>query len=153
MTKWALMRRRKERRRTETSTDYASEVDEPKLTKPKNISDDVEHHEQTQKTDTTDSRTILVQIPRYIYLIAIFALLSGVFFPLVTTGADSAFIFVIGGVATLLLGLTGCILIFKATTTNKRQGLRLAVGFALIAISLALIFLIQDWWKLEFIRG
>ncbi len=86
-------------------------------------------------------------------MVAIFALLSGVFFPLITTGADAAFSFVIGGAAILFLGLAGGILIFKATTSNKRQGLLLAVGFVLIAISLALIFLIQDWWKLEFIRG
>ncbi len=133
MTKWARMRRRKERRRAEQEpTDSVSEVNEIK---------------------PTEQKKIPAQIPRYVYLVAIFALLSGVFFPLITTGADAAFSFVIGGAAILFLGLAGGILIFKATTSNKRQGLLLGVGFALIAISLALIFLIQDWWKLEFIRG
>ena len=157
MTKWARMRRRKERRRAEQEpTDSVSEVNEIEPTEQKKIPDKIKHSQKTQKLETpqtSKSNPILAQIPRYVYLVAIFALLSGVFFPLITTGADTAYSFVIGGAAILFLGLAGGILIFKATTSNKRQGLLLAVGFALIAISLALIFLIQDWWKLEFIRG
>ena len=157
MTKWARMRRRKERRRAEQEpTESISEVNEIKPTEQKKIPEKIKHSQKTQKLEipqTSKSNPILTQIPRYVYLVAIFALLSGVFFPLITTGADDAYSFVIGGAATLFLGLAGGILIFKATTSNKRQGLLLAVGFALIAISLALIFLIQDWWKLEFIRG
>ena len=156
MTKWARMRRRKERRRAEQeSTDSISEVNEIKPTEQKKIPE-VKHSQKTQKLETpqtSKSNPILTQIPRYVYLVAIFALLSGVFFPLITTGADDAFNFVIGGAAILFLGLAGGILIFKATTSNKRQGLLLAVGLALIAISLTLIFLIQYWWKLEFIRS
>ena len=153
MTKWARMRKRKERRMTDASTSSVSEENEPKLVEPKKISNNVDHHQQTQKTDTSNPSTILSQIPRYVYLVAIFALLSGVFFPLITTGADVALNFVIGGTATLFLGLVGGILVFKAITSTKKQGIFLVVGFALIAISLALIFLIQDWWKLEFITG
>ena len=157
MTKWARMRRRKEKRRVEQEpTDSVSEVNEIKPTEQKKIPDKIKHSQKTQKLETpqtSKSNPNLTQIPRYVYLVAIFTLLSGVFFPLITTGADAAYSFVIGGAAILFLGLAGGILIFKATTSNKRQGLLLAVGFALIAISLALIFLIQDWWKLEFIRG
>ena len=156
MTKWARMRRRKERRRVEQEpTNSIPEVNETKPTEQKKIPE-VKHSQKTQKLETpqtSKSNPILTQIPRYVYLVAIFALLSGVFFPLITTGADAAYSFVIGGAAILFLGLAGGILIFKATTSDKRQGLLFAVGFALIAISLALIFLIQDWWKLEFIRG
>jgi len=157
MTKWARMRRRKEKMRIEQPpTSPPSEENKANLTEPKKSSDNVNHHKQTQKTEmpkTSNSRTTLSLIPRYVYLVAIFALLSGVFFPLITTGADDAFQFVIGGTAILFLGLVGGILVFKATTSNKNQGIFLAIGFALIAISLALIFLIQDWWKLEFIRS
>ena len=153
MTKWARMRKRKERIRAESSTNYASEENEAKLTEPEKISDNIKHNQQTQKTETSNSNTILSQVPRYIYLVAIFVLLSGIFFPLITTGADAAFNFVIGGMATLFLGLSGGILLFKATTSDKRRGIFLAIGFAFIAISLALIFLIQEWWKLEFIRS
>ena len=157
MTKWARMRRRKERRRAEQEpTNSVSEANGVKPTEQEKTPDKIKHIQKTQKLEipqTSKSNSILAQIPRYIYLAAIFTLLSGVFFPLITTGADDAYSFVIGGAATLFLGLAGGILIFKATTSNKRQGLLLAVGLALITISVALIFLIQDWWKLEFIRG
>ena len=156
MTKWARMRRRKERKRTDTSTGSAPEGNEVKITEPKKIFDKVNHSQKTQKLETAKSSksiSILSQIPRYVYLAAIFALLSGVFFPLITIGADDGYSFVIGGTATLFLGLAGGILLFKATTSDKRRGILLITGFALITISLALIFLIEEWWKMEFIRG
>ena len=157
MTKWARMRRRKERRKAEQeSTNSVSEGNKIKPTEPEKIPDKIKHSQKTQKLEIpkdSKSNSILSQIPRYVYLVAIFALVSGVFFPLITTGADAAYNFVIGGAATLFLGLAGGILLFKGATSDRNQGILLAVGFVLIAISLALIFLIQDWWKLEFIRG
>jgi len=156
MTKWARMRKRKERMREETSKSSASEQNEVKLAEPGKTFDNVKHSQKTQEfkiSETSKSKPILAQIPRYIYLVAIFSLLSGIFFPLITTGADDAYSFVIGGAAVLFLGLAGGILVFKATTSDKRRGIFLAIGFAFIAISLALIFLIQEWWKLEFIRS
>jgi len=75
-------------------------------------------------------------------LLAIFALLAGVFFPLITPGVS--FDLVIQGIATLFLGLVGAILLFKAATSDKRRGIFIAVGFALIAISLVLIYQIQE---------
>ena len=155
MTKWARMRKRKERSRAEeASTSSAIEENEPKLAEPEKISSNVKHNQQTQKTKNIKipkSNTILSQIPRYIYLVAIFILLSGVFFPLITTGADTAYNFVIGGAATLFLGLAGGILLYKAATSDRSRRILLAVGFVLIAISTTLIFLVQEWWKLEFI--
>ena len=151
MTKWARMRKRKERRRAEqASKNSPSKINEAKPTEPEKISDKTNYSQETQKLETPKtSNSILSQIPRYVYLIAIFVLLSGVFFPLITTGADDAFSFVIGGTAILFLGLAGGILLFKATTSDKKRGILFAIGFALIAISLALIFMIQEWWKLE----
>ena len=119
----------------------------------KESSKDYKNKPELKISETSKSKPILAQIPRYIYLVAIFSLLSGIFFPLITTGADDAYSFVIGGAAVLFLGLAGGILVFKATTSDKRRGIFLAIGFAFIAISLALIFLIQEWWKLEFIRS
>jgi FtsH-binding integral membrane protein len=156
MTKWARMRRRKERRRAEASKDSAFVESETKLAEPEKVSDNVKHHQETQKTETTKtskSNSLPFQIPKYVYLVAIFTLLSGVFFPMITPGAEKAFNFVIGGTATLFLGLAGGILLFKATTSNKRRGILLVIGIVLIAISLALIFLIQELWKIEFIRS
>ena len=87
MTKWARMRRRKEKRRVEQEpTDSVSEVNEIKPTEQKKIPDKIKHSQKTQKLETTQtskSNPILAQIPRYVYLVAIFALLSGVFFPLI----------------------------------------------------------------------
>ena len=151
------MRRRKERLRAqETPTNSVSEENKTNLAEPEKISDNTKHSQETQKLKTpktSNSNSILSQIPRYVYLVAIFALLSGVFFPLITTGADAAYNFVIGGAATLFLGLAGGILLFKGATSDRNQGILLAVGFVLIAISIALIFLVQEWWKLEFFRS
>ena len=157
MTKWKRLRRLKEKRKAEAEAlKPKDEVEEVKLSKPEKISDNVKPSQATQKLDTpktSKSYPILSQIPRYVYLVAIFALLSGVFFPLITTGADVAYNFVIGGAATLFLGLAGGILLFKGVTSDRNQGILLAVGFVLIAISIALIFLVQEWWKLEFFRS
>jgi len=143
MTKWARMRRRKERKRAEEASPRA-EV-EVKLTEPEKISENIQHSQKTEKpknTKTFKPNTILAQIPRYAYLLAIFALLAGVFFPTITPGIS--FDFVIQGTATLFLGLVGAILLFKAATSDKRRGIFIAVGFALIAISLVLIYQIQE---------
>ena len=147
MTKWKRLRRLKEKRK--------AEAEETKPSKPETISDNIKRSQATQKLETSKtskSNIILSQIPRYVYLVAIFVLLSGVFFPLITIGADEAYKFVIGGVATLFLGLAGGILLFKGATSDGNQGVLLTVGFVLTAISIALIFLIQEWWKLVFVR-
>ena len=90
MTKWARMRRRKERKRTEESLrGYKAEEKEAKLTEPEKISKNIQHSQEIEKpesTKTSKSNTILAQIPRYAYLLAIFTLLAGIFFPLITTG-------------------------------------------------------------------
>ena len=143
MTKWARMRRRKERKRAEEASARAE--GEVKLTEPEKISENIQHSQKTEKPkniETFKPNTILAQIPRYVYLLAIFALLAGVFFPTITPGVS--FDFVIQGTATLFLGLVGAILLFKAATSDKRQGIFIAVGFALIAISLVLIYQIQE---------
>ena len=153
MTKWKRLRKLREKKRFGAEAlKPKAEAEEMKPSKPEKISDNVKRSQVTQKLETSKSNPILSQIPRYVYLVAIFALLSGVFFPLITTGADAAYNFVIGGAATLFLGLAGGILLFKGATSDRNQGILLAVGFVLIAISIALIFLIQEWWKLEFFR-
>jgi len=143
MTKWARMRKRKERRRTEAlgSTINGKET---KLTQPKKISERIQHSQEIEKPEyikTSKPKTILAQIPRYAYLFGFFMLLSGLFSPLVIP--NISFDLVIGGTATLFLGLTGGILLFKATTSDNRQGIFIAVGLALIGISLVLIFQLQ----------
>ena len=156
MTKWARMRRRKERRRTEEALQSQPEGKEPESIQPEKISENIQHSQETAqlKYDKPDaksvdkdfhfskSNTILAQIPRYVYLAVIFSLLSGVFFPLITPGVP--FDSVIQGTLALFLGLVGGILLFKTVTSDNRRGIFITVGFSLITISLVLIFWIQE---------
>jgi len=146
MTKWARLRKRKERKRAEEAL-RRSEVEgkEVKLAEPEKIPESIQHSQEIEKfedTKTSSPNIILSQIPRYVYLLAFFALLAGIFFPLITY--QISFDIVIQGVVTLFLGLIGAILLFKAATSDERRGLFIAIGFALIAISLALIFVLQE---------
>ena len=150
MTKWARMRKRKERKRAEEAL-RRSEVEgtEVKLVEPEKISENIQHPQEIEKiedTKTSSPNTILSQIPRYAYLLAFFALLAGIFFPLITY--QTSFDVVIQGIATLFLGLAGAILLFKAATSDKRRGIFIAVGFALISISLTLIFILQENYRI-----
>ncbi len=144
MTKWARMRRRKERKREESLARSVAEGKEVKLTEPGNIPNNIQYSQKIEEptnTKTSKPNPILTQIPRYVYLLVIFALLAGVFFPLITAGIS--FDFVIQGVAVLFLGLAGGILLFKAPT-SKRRGIFIVIGFVLIAISLVLIYHVRD---------
>ena len=146
MTKWARMRKRKERERAEEALGRSeAEGKEAKLAEPENISENIQYPEEIEKiedTKTFSPNTILSQIPRYAYLLAFFALLSGIFVPLIAP--QISFDVVIQGTATLFLGLIGAILLFKGVTSDERHGFFIAIGFALIAISLALIFVLQE---------
>ena len=150
MTKWARMRKRKERKRAEEALRRPeAEGTEAKLAEPENISESIQHSQEIEKiedTKTSSTNTILSQIPRYAYLLAFFALLAGIFVPLITKLVS--FDVVIQGIAALFLGLIGAILLFKAATSDKRRGIFIAIGFALIAISLALIFMLQEHARL-----
>ena len=150
MTKWARMRRRKERKRAEEEL-RRSEVEgtEVKLVEPEKISENTQHPQKIKKledTKTSSPNTILSQIPRYAYLLAFFVLLAGIFVPLITY--QTSFDAVIQGTATLFLGLIGAILLFKGATSDERRGIFIAIGFALIVISLTLIFVLQEHARL-----
>ena len=146
MTKWARMRKRQERKRAEEALGRSeTEGKEAKLAEPENISENIQYPQEIEKIEdakTSSTNTILSQIPRYAYLLAFFAFLSGIFYPLITY--QTSFDAVIQGIATLFLGLTGAILLFKGTTSDERRGIFIAIGFALLAISLALIFILQE---------
>ena len=146
MTKWARMRKRKERKRAEEALGRSeAEGTEVKLAEPEKISENIQRPQEIEKiedTKTSKPNTILSQVPRYAYLLAFFALLAAIFSPLII--AQTSFDLVIQGIVTLFLGLIGAILLFKATTSDERRGLFIAIGFVLIAISLALIFVLQE---------
>ena len=146
MTKWKRLRKLREKKRVEVEAlRPKAEVEEVKQTEPEKISKNIQQSQEIEKLDNTKNSkptTILAQIPRYAYLLAIFALLSGVFFPLITP--EVPFDYVIQGTAVLFLGLVGGILLFKAATSDNRRGILIVIGFALITISLVLIYHTQE---------
>ena len=152
MTKWKRLRKLREKKRFDAEVlRPKAEREEAKQTEPEKISENTRQSQKIKKLDNTKNSkptTILAQIPRYAYLLAIFALLAGVFFPLITPGMP--YDHVIQGTATLFLGLVGAILLFKATTSDNRRGILIAIGFALIAICLALIFYLQEAFRSMF---
>ena len=146
MTKWKRLRKLKEKKRFEAEVlRPKAEGEEAKQTEPEKISENIQQSQEIEKLDNTKNSkpmTILAQIPRYVYLLAIFALLSGVFFPLITPGVP--YDYVILGTATLFLGLVGAILSFKAITSDNRRVILITIGFALITICLALIYHLRE---------
>ena len=149
MTKWKRLRKLREKKRFGAEAlRPKAEGEEVKQTEPEKISKNIQQSQEIKKLDNTKNSkltTILAQIPRYVYLLAIFALLAGVFFPLITPGMS--YDYVIQGTATLFLGLAGGILLFKATTSDNRRGILGAIGLVLIAISLALIYHLQEAFR------
>jgi len=152
MTKWKRLRKLREKKRFGAEAlRPKAEGEEVKQTKPEKISKNIQQSQEIEKLDNTKTSkpiAILAQIPRYAYLLVIFALLAGVFFPLITPGIP--YDYAIQGTATLFLGLAGGILLFKATTSDNRRGILVAIGFALIAISLVLIYHIQETFRSMF---
>ena len=74
---------------------------------------------------------------KYVYLIVFFALLSGIFYPLIR---DTSFEPVISGILVLFLGLAGGVLLYKTTTSETKKEIFFVAGFILIGISAYLIF-------------
>ena len=146
MTKWKRLRKLKEKKKFETEAlRPKAEGKEVKQTEPEKISENIQQSQEIENlvnTKTSKPTAILAQIPRYVYLLAIFLLFSGIFFPLITPGMS--FDYAIQGTATLFLGLAGGILLFKATTSDNRRGILIAIGFALVATCLVLIYHIQE---------
>ena len=149
MTKWKRLRKLREKKRFGAEAlRPKAEGEEVKQTEPEKISKNIQQSQEIEKLDNTKNSkpiAILAQIPRYAYLLAIFALLAGVFFPLITPGIP--YDYVIQGTATLFLGLVGGILLFKAATSDNRKGILIVIGFALIAISLTLIYHVQEAFR------
>jgi hypothetical protein len=74
---------------------------------------------------------------KYIYLAVFFALLSGVFYPVIT---HSAWDPVIIGTLVLFVGLAGTVALYKAGSAEKHRKAYLIAGFAITAIALFLVY-------------
>ena len=145
MTKWKRLRKLREKKRFEAEElEPKAEGEKVKQTEPEKISKNIQQSQEIEKLESTKTSK-LAQIPRYAYLLTIFVLLTGVFFPLITP--EMPFDYVIQGTVVLFLGLAGGILLFKATTSDNRRGILIAIGFALITICLVLIYHIQEMFS------
>lgn len=112
------------------------QTDSEKEETVKHLTSDSEKNIPKQRLTTEKSSKILSGI-KYVYITVFFALLAGLFSPLIT---GQGFDLVIIGVIILSVGLVGAILVYKATTSEKRRIIYLGSGFALITISLIFIY-------------
>ncbi|MDE1766050.1 MAG: hypothetical protein KGI27_07225 [Thaumarchaeota archaeon] len=74
---------------------------------------------------------------KYVYLIVFFALLSGVFYPVITHTAWDP---VVIGTLILFVGLAGAVSLYKGGTGDKHRRAYLIIGFALMALALFLVY-------------
>ena len=74
---------------------------------------------------------------KYIYLIVFFALLSGLFYPVIT---HSSWDNVIMGILILLVGLAGTVSLYKAGTAQRHRKAYLIIGLAITTAALFLVY-------------
>jgi hypothetical protein len=77
---------------------------------------------------------------KYVYLIFFFALLSGMFYPIITHTTGEG---VTEGVLILFIGLAGALSIYKAGTSDKHKKAYFITGFAILAIALVLVYAVM----------
>ena len=136
MTKWKRMRRRQERKRMQEEERKQPTEQEPTLVEE--TPDDVQISQKNENTETTtNTPKFVISGVKYVYLIVCFALLSGIFYPLVV---GEGWELSLKGIGVLAVGLFGGILLYKSITSEKRRGVLMCCGFGLIAVSLIIIY-------------
>ena len=130
------MRRRQERKRMQEEERKESTEQEPTLVEETH--EDVQISQKNENTETTtNTPKFVISGVKYVYLIVCFALLSGIFYPLVVgEGWEES----LKGTGILAVGLFGGVLLYKSITTEKRRGVLMCCGFGLIAVSLIIIY-------------
>lgn len=136
MTKWKRMRRRQERKRMQEEERKQSTEQEPTLVEE--TPNDVQISQKNENMETTtNTPKFVISGVKYVYLIVCFALLSGIFYPLVV---GEGWELSLKGIGILAVGLFGGILLYKSITSEKRRGVLMCCGFGLIAVSLIIIY-------------
>ena len=136
MTKWKRMRRRQERKRMQEEERKQSTEQEPTLVEE--TPEDVQISQKNENMETTtNTPKFVISGVKYVYLIVCFALLSGIFYPLVV---GEGWELSLKGIGILAVGLFGGILLYKSITSEKRRGVLMCCGFGLIAVSLIIIY-------------
>ena len=130
------MRRRQERKRMQEEERKQSTEQEPTLVEE--TPNDVQISQKNENMEpTTNTPKFVISGVKYVYLIVCFALLSGIFYPLVVgEGWEES----LKGIGILSVGLFGGILLYKSITSEKRRGMLMCCGFGLIAVSLIIIY-------------
>ena len=130
------MRRRQERKRMQEEERKQPTEQEPTLVEetPENVQTFPKNESIEAVTNTPK---FVISGVKYIYLIVCFALLSGIFYPLVV---GEGWELSLKGIGVLVLGLFGGILLYKSITSEKRRGVLMCCGFGLIAVSLIIIY-------------
>ena len=136
MTKWKRMKRRQERKRMREEEREQSTEQEPTLVEetPENVQTSPKNESIEAVTNTPK---FVISGVKYVYLIVCFALLSGIFYPLVV---GEGWELSLKGIGILAVGLFGGILLYKSITSEKRRGVLMCCGFGLIAVSLIIIY-------------
>ena len=109
---------------------------------------------ETNITKEVSAKSWITSGTKYAYIIAIAALLSGIFTPFLLTNAD--FSNVIMGILAILVGVAGGILIFKGSTQEKSSPKLILIGLSLAVISLCLIFALGNFvpeWQIPSISS
>jgi len=136
MTKWKRMRRRQERKRMQEEDRKQPTEQEPTL-----VEETLENVQTSPKNESIEAVTntpkFVISGVKYVYLIVCFALLSGIFYPLVV---GEGWELSLKGIGILAVGLFGGILLYKSITSEKRRGVLMCCGFGLIAVSLIIIY-------------
>ena len=136
MTKWKRMRRREERKRMQEEERKQSTEQEPTFVEE--APEDVQISQKNENMEsTTNTPKFVISGVKYVYLIVCFALLSGIFYPLVV---GEGWELTLKGIGILAVGLFGGILLYKSITSEKRRGVLMWCGFGLIAVSLIIIY-------------
>ncbi len=144
MTKWGRRRRRQERKRMqeeERKQPTEQEPTQPTEQEPTLVEETPDDVQTSQKNEnpetTTNTPKFVISGVKYVYLIVCFALLSGIFYPLIVGEGWNE---MLKGIGILAVGLFGGILLYKSTTSEKRRGVLMCCGFGLIAVSLIIIY-------------
>ena len=106
--------------------------------KPDSIeNEEISSSEISSSENSMDIKSTLLSGSKYVYIIAIAALLSGIFTPLTINAEITT---VVNGMLSIFLGLGGGILIFLGIKNQKFSTVMVFSGFAILFASLLLIY-------------
>ena len=103
---------------------------------PKEEKSELVEEENSSTKTPMDMKSILLSSSKYVYIVATAALVSGIFTPL-TLGVEIEL--VISGILSLLLGLSGGIVIFLGIKNQKFTTIMICGGLGAMFASLILI--------------